>query len=210
MKKYFEKFKEWIIIWLWILTTLSIWVFAYQFTNYENIEDVEVWQTLTKDTFNQLLTNVRSLKDKDDELEWKINTLSWAMSTKWAKWSDITGTIGQIWIETGTDLTTLKTAQISLNKWTYLVYFMNRGISTNNAWFLEYYAESEAPSNIESSVTDRTILSSKSTMPNYTEVPFILKVKVNGTIVRFAVLGRNWATITHTGNTTFYYIQISD
>jgi hypothetical protein len=80
MKTFLKKFKEWIYVWLWIIVTLSIWVFAtYQFQEYQNIDDVEVWQTLTKDIFNQLLGNVRNLNSETNILSWSINTLNWVL-----------------------------------------------------------------------------------------------------------------------------------
>lgn len=48
---------------LWLFLTITISVFAYQFTDYADIWDVSSWQALSKDTFNQLLADVRYLKN---------------------------------------------------------------------------------------------------------------------------------------------------
>lgn len=63
MKKYFNNFKWGVLFGLWFFVTISASVFAYQFTNYADVWDVSSWQILSKDTFNQLLADVRYLKN---------------------------------------------------------------------------------------------------------------------------------------------------
>ena len=66
MKNYKEKFIWWIISWLWI--TLVIWISWIAYWAYVAISDVAPNDTLTASTFNQVLSNIDSLKTSVDWL----------------------------------------------------------------------------------------------------------------------------------------------
>ena len=57
MKKYLNKFKEWLILWTWILVAFSIWTFAYS-----KIETVKSGDVLSADSYNKLVDRINDLE----------------------------------------------------------------------------------------------------------------------------------------------------
>lgn len=109
MDKFFSWLKQWIWIGVWLFLVLVTWVFAYQFSTYLDIADVSSWQVLTKDSFNQLLTNVRSINTNlnaaYNSTTWKLKTsykecsvvnptsnyaynCDWSVAASWRAWTD--------------------------------------------------------------------------------------------------------------------------
>lgn len=82
MKTFLNKFVEWIYIGAGVSVTIVVWTFAYQFTEYSDLADVGSWTTLTASSFNQLVTNVRTLKNDLQTLSWSVARLdvTWTYS----------------------------------------------------------------------------------------------------------------------------------
>jgi hypothetical protein len=88
MKTFLNTFKEWIYIWVWILVTLSIWVFAYNQT-YTTIPVVSSWSILSADIFNQILANMEDLNERVNMLSWQVYD-SYSFEEQWT---------GNYWID---------------------------------------------------------------------------------------------------------------
>jgi hypothetical protein len=63
MKTILNSLKHWVMFWVGALVTIVIWGFAYNLT-YTKVDYVSSWQSLTADTFNQLITNVEYLQTR--------------------------------------------------------------------------------------------------------------------------------------------------
>jgi hypothetical protein len=73
------KFKDGFIFWIWVLVVISVWVFAFSYEGYKELNEVNSWDTLTASGYNQLLANVRDLNDRVLDIEWNLeNTASYS------------------------------------------------------------------------------------------------------------------------------------
>ena len=101
MKKYLNKFKEWLVLWTWILVAFSIWTFAYS-----KIETVKSGDVLSADSYNKLLNIVNehssSIEDLQTQNEW-IYQNAFDTNEIWTgKYDALTGKkIYSRWIEFG-------------------------------------------------------------------------------------------------------------
>lgn len=89
MRKYvsifFNKFLNGVLFWIWFLTI--IWCYIV-YATYSTITPVTTWQTLTKDLFNNVISNIEDL-----------NTRVSAIATTWNKsWSNIYYNAWNVWV----------------------------------------------------------------------------------------------------------------
>lgn len=112
MNKFFNKFRDWIIIWIWFLLTVWVWTYAYE-NYFVKIEpNFTSWTELSSDTFNQVITNI-------NELSKDLETANDTLATKSDAWSDITteewtaNIPNQIWA-------VLNSETVVLSKWVYV------------------------------------------------------------------------------------------
>jgi hypothetical protein len=90
MKRYFQKFKEGIILGTWIFFALLLWWISYAIVNniWTNPNSLEAnpWNILTSENWNAILSNQNALSGALATLNWKVNTLSWQMSVINSLW----------------------------------------------------------------------------------------------------------------------------
>jgi hypothetical protein len=153
MKAVLNTLKHWLVFWIGALLAMIIGVFAY---DYVQLENVVSWQPLTASWFNQLLENVGYLKSKNDELNEKINTLSWklaesdvfvAYDAEWVDWPNLwlpdwwwKGSIIQIgnskenykwwrvWIYVNTDGSNSVTKALIMSNWAKIAWHSSNNV----------------------------------------------------------------------------------
>ena len=76
-----QKFKEWIVMWFWLITMVWITWLAFAAFTWTTQSDVTSWNTLTATKWNDMLNNQNYLKQ---EVEWITHPdISWKMDTSW-------------------------------------------------------------------------------------------------------------------------------
>lgn len=199
MKNFLQKFRSWIYTWLWILFTLWVWVFAYQFMNYQDIADVGIWEQLTSSTFNQLLANVRALS-------WSINELKSEIPKKWSDipwWFMYYDASIQSWNR-------VYTSEISFKKWVYLVYFWNHYIYAQD--WLHIGATSSSGTIVINSMNFFATNSPPLNTALYGIPPMVLKVVDTEALVTFRVGNPTYVPtiLNNSDKSRFSVVKISD
>ena len=91
MKESIKNIKSWMLIWVWILFMLFLWWIAY--TAWLNVENATTWSQLKSESWNNLLTNVESLKSWTQIPTWLIsafadsNCPSGWIPADWTSWT---------------------------------------------------------------------------------------------------------------------------
>lgn len=80
MKTYTQKIKEWVI--LWISFILTIWAINFTYWAYTSLTTVNSWTILTKDIWNQMVSNLDDL-DSRIKRNWADLYISWAKLWIW-------------------------------------------------------------------------------------------------------------------------------
>ena len=204
---YRKNFKEWVIHWLWfifIITVFAVW--AYQYTEYQNIEDVASEQLLTKDIFNQLLANVRDFKSN-------IYTMSWSLD--WIKRDSDVFIDNTQWTFSNIPLiassTTLSTWVLELPRWVYYV-IPNVAFTLSGTW--HYWANIFAEKDSWDWVVS-TLYSLYNQNSWTTQNPFMFAVgsdtaKVKITIKIYWDWTYSWTIQNQVSSSAYYYKKISD
>jgi hypothetical protein len=76
MKKILENFKSWIVIWCGILITLIIWWVLYATLTFEDLPEVTSWDTLTSQSWNDLINAVNLLKAETNAISSYVDSLN--------------------------------------------------------------------------------------------------------------------------------------
>jgi len=97
IKNFMKNFKQWIIIWLWIIFILSSFGIVYAvWDSYD--DDVNTWDSLTAEKRNTLKDEVVSMQDSLIP-SWIVSAFSWTSCPTW--WSEYTLAYGRFirWID---------------------------------------------------------------------------------------------------------------
>jgi hypothetical protein len=204
--------KWWLIFWLTTLLTLAVWWLVYTALSPEWHEPTEVisWNTLSSEKWNDMWDSIKYLKEQNEELEWKINTLSWKLSII-RKGSDITNN-WTFYFLPNDSWSILYSNTITLTKWVYLGYFENRFSYVDNVSWL-YAIETMAEVYWEGSISSSRIVRQTLQMINRSEHSIVIKVISDTADVR--VVSRiykggkiEWNMVNIDSN--LRYIQISE
>jgi hypothetical protein len=76
MKKILGNIKSWLVIWLTIIITLICWWLLYASLTFQDLHEVNGWDTLTSQKWNEMVTAINSIKSEINTISSSLDTLS--------------------------------------------------------------------------------------------------------------------------------------
>lgn len=144
MRNIIIKFKEGAMIWIWFLTVMVVWIYAYEYNWYYDIEEENNWSVLSSESYNKLLSNVREMRNDIISMSWALDNIADIVnSAKKLSDSTVGGTLSLI---DGTswkiENTYYYSDELSIEKWIYVV------IVHNNKFWYDLNLNTQLPLNV--------------------------------------------------------------